>query len=135
MKKSIHHVCIQTNNYEASLKFYCEILGFVLIKETQNFHSRRFNTWLKHGDFMIELQTSKNNIVLKKWHKTIEGIAHMCFKVADVHTAYKEIKSKGYDHFKIKENEMIYKVEGGYLFKVIAPEGTIIEFRDSKLGV
>ena len=135
MKKSMHHVCIQTNNYEASLRFYSEILGFDLVKETRNFHDRRFNTWLKHSDFMIELQTSKNNKVLEKWHKTIEGIAHMCFMVADVHTAYEEIKSKGYDNFKIQKNEVIYKVEDGYLFKVIAPEGTIIEFRDSKLGV
>ena len=135
MKKSIHHVCIQTNNYEASLNFYSEILGFILVKETQNFHGRRFNTWLKLEDFMIELQTSKNEINLEKWHKKIEGIAHMCFMVTDVHIAFKEIISKGYDNFKVKDNKMIYKVEDGYLFKVIAPEGTIIEFRDSKLGV
>ncbi|HKL42935.1 MAG TPA: VOC family protein [Clostridia bacterium] len=134
MKKSIHHVCIQTNDYEASLKFYSEILGFDLVKETRNFHGRRFNSWLQISGFMIELQTSKNNELLEKWHKTVEGIAHMCFMVADVHAAYKEIKSTGYNNFKIKENKVIYKVEDGYLFKVIAPEGTIIEFRDSKLG-
>ena len=135
MEKSIHHVCIQTNNYEASLKFYVEILEFILVKETKNFHGRSFNTWLKLGDFLIELQTSKNNAVLEKWHKTVEGITHMCFMVPDVHNAYKEIKSKGYGDFKIKDNEVIYKVEDGYLFKVIAPEGTIVEIRDSKLGV
>ncbi len=135
MKKMIHHVCIQTNNYGASLEFYTEILGFVLVEETKNFHGRSFNSWLKLGDFMIELQTSKNNEKLKKWNKKSEGIVHMCFMVADVYDAYEEIKAKGYRNFKIKNNEVIYKVEDGYLFKVRAPEGTEIEMRDIELGV
>ncbi len=28
----IHHICIQTNTYEESKKFYMYILGFKLIK-------------------------------------------------------------------------------------------------------
>lgn len=38
-----------------------------------------------------------------------------------------------YNNFKLKNGEIMYKVEGGNLFKVIAPEGTIIEFRDNPL--
>ena len=34
--------------------------------------------------------------------------------------------------FILKNNEVIYSVEGGKLFKLIAPEGTIIEIRDNK---
>lgn len=134
MKKIIHHVCIQTSKYEESLEFYTRILGFELVKETKNFHQRAFNTWLKLGEFTIELQTGKKNEKLEKWCKTSEGIVHMCFMVADVHDAYEEIKSKGYTHFKIKNGRVIYKVEDGYLFKVKAPEGTEIEMRDLKLG-
>ena len=40
----------------------------------------------------------------------------------------------GYSNFKIKNGEEIYKVEDGFLFKVKAPEGTEIEFRDSLIN-
>ena len=38
MIKKIHHVCIQTNSYEDSLRFYLDILEFQIIKETPDFH-------------------------------------------------------------------------------------------------
>lgn len=37
------------------------------------------------------------------------------------------------DKFKTKTDEDIYEVEGCKIFKIIAPEGTIIEFRDQLL--
>lgn len=64
--KNLHHICIQTEKYYESLDFYTKILGFEIIKETKNFHSRDFNTWLKFGSFMIELQTSKKGYKLNK---------------------------------------------------------------------
>lgn len=66
-KKIIHHVCIQTNDYKNSLDFYNQILHFEIVQETKNFHNRDYNTWLKCGDFMIELQTPKNNIPLNNY--------------------------------------------------------------------
>ncbi len=39
MKNSfVHHLCIQTNTYLETLKFYTEGLGFKLVQETPNFH-------------------------------------------------------------------------------------------------
>lgn len=70
----IHHICIQTNTYEESKKFYMDILGFKLIKETPNFHGRNYNTWLALNGFMIELQTGRN--ILDKYNKESEGIVH-----------------------------------------------------------
>ena len=131
--KSIHHVCIQAEKYEESLNFYTNILGFELIHETENFHTRGYNTWLKLGDFMIELQTNKEGEKLKEYTSSSAGIVHMCFKVDDINEEYNRIKSLGYDNFKRKNSEEIYKVENGYLFKIIAPEGTQIEFRDSEI--
>lgn len=128
--KTIHHVCIQTEKYKKSLKFYTEILGFELVKETANFHKRAFNTWLKLGTFMIELQTAKQGDKLGNWSSLNEGIVHMCFLVDDVHEEFNRIKKLGYSNFKIKNGEEIYKVEDGYLFKIKAPEGTEIEIRD-----
>lgn len=131
--KMVHHVCIQTEKYTESLDFYTRILGFKIIKETPNFHKRDFNTWLKLGEFMIELQTAKKGDNLNKWNKLNEGIVHMCFLVDDVEEEYNRIKSLGYNNFKIKNGEVVYNVEGQKLVKIKAPEGTEIEIRDTNI--
>lgn len=128
--KMMHHVCIQTEKYEESLEFYTKILGFELITETANFHSRDFNTWLRLGTFMIELQTGRKGEKLNSWSSLDEGIVHMCFLVDDVQEEFDRIKKLGYNNFKIKNGKEIYKVEDGYIFKIKAPEGTEIEMRD-----
>jgi len=129
----VHHVCIQTSKYEESLQFYTKILGFKLVKETTDFHSRNFNTWLSLGTFMIELQTGKKGDKLNHWSPLNEGIVHICFVVDDVHEEFERIKKLGYLNFKIKNGEEIYKVEDGYLFKIVTPEGTEIEIRDTQI--
>lgn len=79
---------------------------------------------------MIELQTPKRGERLNQWSSLNEGIIHMCFLVENVQKEYERIKSLGYTSFKNKDEEEIYKVEDGFLFKVKAPEGTEIEIRD-----
>lgn len=128
--KMMHHVCIQTNNYRESLEFYTKILGFEIMHETKDFHNRDYNTWLKLGEFLIELQTGKKEYDLNSWSESNEGIVHMCFLVEDIQKEFNRIRELGYNKFKIKNGEPIYKVENGYLFKIKAPEGTEIEMRD-----
>lgn len=129
--RTIHHVCIQTNCYEASKNFYTEVLGFKLLKETPNFHGRHFNTWLDSNGFMIELQTPKVGEDFSDYQKNANGIVHMCFRVQDLNEALDDILAKGYNNFKLKNGDIIYVVEEGALFKVKAPEGTEIEFRNT----
>lgn len=131
--KNVHHVCIQTECYKESLEFYTKILGFEIVKETKNFHNREYNTWLKLGDFMIELQTNKSGDDLNSWSPLNEGIVHICFMSSDVKEEYLRIRRMGYTNFKNKNGEDVYKVEDGYLFKVKAPEGTEIEIRDLQI--
>lgn len=133
MSFKIHHVCIQTKNYKESLGFYTNILGFKILKETKNFHNREFNTWLELNNFMIELQTAKIGEDLVKWSKSNEGIVHLCFMVDDIDLELAKIKKLGYTNFKIKNNEIMYNVNGEKLFKIKAPEGTEIEIRDSNI--
>ncbi|MFK4566053.1 glyoxylase I family protein [Enterococcus sp. UD-01] len=130
MNMIVHHFCIQTNDYEKSLTFYQELLGFKLVNETKNFHERQYNTWLQHDDLYIELQTGKQTQQLASFNKETEGLAHICFYVEDLQQLQQKLEKQG-AHFLKKQNKAIYYVEGGALFKIKAPEGTIIEFRDS----
>lgn len=127
-----HHICIQTNDYEASKVFYTEILGFELEQETPNFHGRSFNTWLKLGQFRIELQTPKNGEIFSPFDKEACGIPHFCLLVDSVEEIYKSMVAKGFNQFMLKNGEAIYQVHESKLIKLQAPEGTIIEFRDTE---
>ncbi|PEB50086.1 glyoxalase [Bacillus pseudomycoides] len=129
--KFVHHICIQTNNYKESIKFYQEVLGFELIQESPNFHKRSYNSWLKLGSFYIELQTGKKNEQLSENNKNSQGIVHFCLWVSNLSEEMQKIKRLGYE-FLLKNNQEIYKVENGNLCKIIAPEGTIIELRDNR---
>lgn len=129
----VHHICIQTDEYQKSLEFYTNILGFKVIKESKGFHGRDYNTWLELSGFMIELQTPKKDIKFIEWNKNNAGIVHMCLMVDDVQGEYRRIKDTGYKSFKVKNGEELYAVEGEYLFKVKAPEGTEVEFRDIEI--
>lgn len=126
----IHHICIQTNSYEESKLFYTEVLGFTVVKETINFHGRDYNTWLDLNGFMIELQTGKEQ--LEKYNKESEGIVHFALYEKDVEEFVAKIKDFKYIKFKKKEGKIVYQVENSKLVKLIAPEGTIIEIRDSE---
>lgn len=128
--KKLHHICIQTDVYEESIKFYTEILGFELIKETPDFHGRFYNSWLKLGEIMIELQTNKVGEDLIEFNKNNKGLVHFCLLVEDLEEEYKKIKGSGFKSFKQKNSKDMYNVENSKLLKLIAPEGTIIELRD-----
>ncbi|MEI3395693.1 MAG: VOC family protein [Clostridia bacterium] len=126
----IHHICIQTNCYEESKKFYLDVLGFELVKETINFHGRTYNTWLNLNGFMIELQTGKEH--LAQYNQDAEGIVHFALYEENIEKFVSNIESMGNIEFKKKNGNIIYQVENSKLVKLIAPEGTIVEIRDSE---
>lgn len=128
---AIHHVCVQTENYEESLDFYTRILGFEMINETPDFHGKAYNTWLKLNDFLIELQTPKKGEKFNKWSSRNAGPVHMAFMCDNVEEEYKRIRSLGYNDFKEKDGQFLYQVLGKTIFKINAPEGTQIEIRDT----
>lgn len=129
MKRFIHHICIQTNDYAASKNFY-ETLGFTLAKETQGFHSRSYNSWLKMDHFYIELQTAKEGELLRDFSKHTAGPVHFCLYIDDLAREVARLEVLGIPFAK-KDGKALYEVEDSYLAKVVAPEGTIIELRDS----
>ncbi len=130
--KMLHHICIQTDRYVESLEFYTKIIGFEIVKESAGFHGRAFNTWLKLGSLMLELQTPKQGEAFTPWSSLQAGPVHLAFTVDDVEAEYERIKRLGHRSFKLKNGSAVYDVCGAKLLKVKAPEGTEIELRDSE---
>ncbi|MGE6490078.1 VOC family protein [Exiguobacterium sp. NPDC077395] len=129
--KQIHHICIQTPDYAASKSFY-EALGFELVQESPNFHTRDFNSWLKLGDFYIELQTAKTDETLQDYSKHAAGPVHFALYVDNLEVEVARLEQLGVT-FLPKHGGNIYFVVDGHLSKLKAPEGTIIELRDTFL--
>jgi len=90
---SMHHICIQTDVYEASKDFYTNILGFEVLSETPNFHERDYNTWLIQGNTRIELQTYKKSQEPIAFNKDVNGIVHFCLYVKDLDADYERLKT------------------------------------------
>ncbi|WP_057768354.1 VOC family protein [Cytobacillus praedii] len=129
--KFAHHLCIQTNTYLESLRFYTECLGFKLVQESPNFHGREFNTWIQLENFYIELQTGKNKEILPEANTNSQGLSHYCLWVHDLKSEVVRLQELNIE-FILKNNQYIYHVENGSLCKIKAPEGTIVELRDNK---
>jgi glyoxylase I family protein len=135
MLRVLHHVCIATDRYPDSVRFYRDVLGFSIVKETRNFHGREYNTWLKNVDILIELQTPKRGSGWWGLHRGSRrgGIDHICFLVDDITREVDRILAAGHTAFKEKDDAIIYCVEGVSLCKIVAPEGTVIELREQDI--
>lgn len=105
-------------------------MGFIVIDETKNFHGRDYNTWIKNGNVIIELQTPKNCVSVKNDSAGTGVIAHVCFLVDNLADTVNRLTEKGFNSFRKKHDEVIYEVKGGFLAKITAPEGTVIELRE-----
>ena len=134
--KAFHHICIQTECYVESLKFYTELLGFKLLKDNRDFHTRDHNSWLEAANCKIELQTTKKDTKFLPWSQYNSGPVHLALVVDDVTECYNRIKASGHKKFKVKpDGRELYPInENTTIFKVIAPEGTEIEICD-KIGI
>ncbi len=127
MKIEFHHVCIETNSYAESIAFYRDLFGFEILHETKDFHGRDYNTWLQQGKIIIELQTRKRNSQEQETIGNI-GLMHICFSVENLDAFILELERKGFTGF--LDGKKKYRVMDGYLSKLRAPEGTIIELRE-----
>ncbi|MFA7111644.1 MAG: VOC family protein [Bacilli bacterium] len=61
------------------------------------------------------------------------GVSHICFIVKNIDETLNKLKNNKNIIFVTKENKIIYEVLGTRLFKVYAPKGTLIEFRDREI--
>jgi glyoxylase I family protein len=104
----IHHVAIICSNYELSKKFYTEVLGFSIIKETFR-HSRK--------SYKLDLRIGENDQIElfsfpKPPHRVSNpeacGLRHLSFAVDDIEESVRYLKS----HHIAVENIRIDEITG-----------------------
>ncbi len=91
----IHHVAILTDRYEESKKFYTELLGFSIIKETYRELRGSYKLDLAiQGQYLIEL-FSFPEYRERSSYPEAKGLRHLAFAVDDVAQWIVFLRSKG----------------------------------------
>ena len=91
----IHHVAVICSDYEKSKKFYTEILGFEIEKETYRAERNSYKLDLKVGGiYQIEL-FSFPNPPERVNRPEARGLRHLSFEVDDIEEAVRYLTEKG----------------------------------------
>ena len=84
MLNAIHHIAIICSNYEVSKRFYIDILGLKVVKETYRLERMSYKLDLViNGHYCIEL-FSFPNPPKKLSTPEATGLRHLAFEVTDI---------------------------------------------------
>jgi len=93
--KSIHHIAIICSDYEASKKFYTEILGLGIVAEHYRAERQSYKLDLRLGDhYVIELFSFPNS-PKRISNPEAAGLRHLAFAVSDLDEAIKHLNENG----------------------------------------
>jgi len=107
--KNIHHVAVLTDNYEVSKKFYTEVLGFEIIKETYRAERQSYKLDLAiNGTYQIELFSFPEYRERASFPEA-KGLRHMAFTVDDVEAAAAFLKEKNVEVQEVRVDEITGK--------------------------
>ena len=91
---AIHHIAILTDHYEESKRFYTEVRGFDIIRETYRAERQSYKLDLAiAGHYQIEL-FSFPEFRERGSYPEAKGLRHLAFAVDDVEVAASELRER-----------------------------------------
>jgi glyoxylase I family protein len=107
--KGIHHIAIITGDYERSKRFYTEILGFTIVKETFRKERNSYKLDLAiHGLYQIELFSFPDYLERASFPEA-KGLRHLAFAVENVDAAASELRANGVEVQGVRTDEITNK--------------------------
>ncbi len=106
--KKFHHVAIICSDYEASKRFYIDLLGFEIISELYRAPKQSWRLDLRSGDCHIELFTFPDPPPRPSTPEA-QGLRHLAFEVDDVAQTVRELEAKGIAVEPIRVDELTGK--------------------------
>jgi glyoxylase I family protein len=94
MLERIHHIAIIASDYEASKRFYTEVLGLALIEEHYREERQSWKGDLALGPIQIEL-FSFPDAPARPSRPEAQGLRHLAFEVADMDAAVARVAGHG----------------------------------------
>lgn len=93
--RQVHHIAIIGSDYQASKKFYCEVLGFSLMSEV---YREARDSWKAdlalNGQYLIELFSFPAPTPRPSRPEAC-GLRHLAFQVDDIELAVRELEAVG----------------------------------------
>jgi glyoxylase I family protein len=110
--EKIHHVAIICSDYERSKRFYTEVLGFEIIRETfraeRNSYKLDLRVGANSGGSQIEL-FSFPNPPERLSRPEASGLRHLAFAVENLDEAIADLQSKGVAVEAVRTDEITSK--------------------------
>lgn len=93
--RQVHHIAIIGSDYQASKKFYCEVLGFSLMSEVYRAARDSWKADLAlNGQYLIELFSFPAPAPRPSRPEAC-GLRHLAFQVDDIELAVRELEAAG----------------------------------------
>ena len=93
--QAVHHIAIICSNYEQSKKFYTEVLGCSIVKETYRAERDSYKLDLAiAGSYIIELFSFPNPPARPSQPESC-GLRHLAFRVIDIEASIAALTSHG----------------------------------------
>lgn len=106
--QKVHHIAIIGSNYEASKKFYTDLLGFQVIRENYREERDDYKIDLALGDMELELFIIKD-CPKRPSYPEAYGLRHLAFAVESVEKTVNELKSLGIETEPVRIDEFTGK--------------------------
>jgi glyoxylase I family protein len=124
MLQSVHHIAIICSNYEASKKFYVDILGLEVIQEVYREARESYKLDLAlNGQYIIEL-FSFPHPPKRATQPEAAGLRHLAFAVADLDAVIAHLRQHKVDAEHIRIDKYTQK---RFTF-IVDPDDLPIEF-------
>lgn len=94
MFTELHHIAIIGSDYEASRRFYVDLLGFSVINEQYRVERDDYKLDLRQGTVQLELFI-RGDAPLRPSYPEALGLRHLAFAVDDIEGALELLLSKG----------------------------------------
>lgn len=106
--QKVHHIAIIGSNYEASKKFYTDLLGFQVIRENYREERDDYKIDLALGDMELELFIIKD-CPKRPSYPEAYGLRHLAFAVESVEKTVNELNSLGIETETVRIDEFTGK--------------------------
>ena len=106
--QKVHHIAIIGSNYEASKKFYTDLLGFQVIRENYREERDDYKIDLALGDMEWELFIIKD-CPKRPSYPEAYGLRHLAFAVESVEKTVNELNSLGIETEPVRIDEFTGK--------------------------
>lgn len=106
---AIHHIAILTDDYQQSKRFYTEVLGFEVIRETYRAERQSYKLDLAiAGHYQVEL-FSFPEFRERGSYPEAKGLRHLAFAVDDVEAAAAELSAQNIPVEPVRVDELTNK--------------------------